>query len=89
MMLMNETPTKIQKAYNLAAAVIVANDERDYWNDLSDCVGADFTAEMHAKCSARIQYAIKIAKDEGLYQELLDLTLIMLEADEWHKLKSK
>ena len=87
MMLLNETPSQMQKAYNLAAAVIVANDEKDYWNDLSDCFGADFTAEMHAKCSARIQYAIEIARDEGLYKELLELTLIMLEADEWHKLK--
>lgn len=89
MMLMNEIPNKMQIAYNLAAAVIVANDERDYWNDLSDCFGADFTATMHAKCSARIQYAVEIARKEGLYKELLDLTLIMLEADEWHKLKSK
>lgn len=87
MLLMNETPTKMQKAYNLAAAVIVANDERDYWNDMEDCFGADFTAEMHARCSARIKYAIDLARGEGLYQELLDLTLIMLEADEWHKLK--
>ena len=89
MLLMNETPTKMQKVYNLAAAVIVANDERDYWNDLSDYFGQEFVAEMTAKCSARIQYAVEIARDEGLYQELLDLTLIMLEADEWHNLKSK
>lgn len=85
--MLNKTPTDLQIAYNLAAAIIIAVDERDYWNDMEDCYGREFTERMNERCSTRIGYAVDIAKKEGLHHEVIEITKTLLEADEWFKLK--
>lgn len=87
MMMLNDKATTIQTAYNLASAVIIANDERDHWNDLAEQFGREWADDMQYRCSMRIKYAVERARKLGIYTDLLKITETLLMADEWIKLK--
>ena len=87
MMMLNDKATKIQTAYNLAAAVIVAADERDYWADVEECCGRAWADDMRYRCSNRIKYAVDKAREAGVYVEMLKITETLLMADEWMQLR--
>ena len=83
MMILNERPTKLQLVYNLASVVIIAADEREYWNDLIGFCGHDFINNINIKCSNRIKWAVDEAKKEGVLSEVMEVTKKLLNVDEW------
>ena len=87
MMLLSEQTTKTQIAYHLAAAVIVAADERDHWCNIAKYTGQDWADNMQYKCSKRIKYAVEKAREMGVYLEMLKITETLLMADEQEKMK--
>ena len=83
MMMLNDKPTTIQTAYHLASAVIIAADERDYWNDIAGRCGRDWADDMQYKCSKRIKYAVEQARKLGIYTDLLKITETLLMANDY------